>query len=342
MPHMMDDNNTTTSPDMANCTHPSLPPFQSPATEPSPPSIDNDDVEILGVVSPPDSLSTPAVKASMHNLFTPALNASTHASCHKTEVTNVFAFYNPLASRKPRCNTLRECFNVTPNGLEGIIVACKNCTKFGIQKWKAFNATYAREHALQCHGVAIEVRTCLLHNSQAGKLNKKIAMLSPPSESTLGGESLSSVHKSSLFKASETYPKRMKQTTLIRNTEDGMITKMPVDEMERVYKAEVEDVLYCHEPLERLLDPMVIAALTIWHPPMNSFMSQSQHTIYSKYVAPIDVATTNELVRYFGILPGMVTMSFDGVTVNRQSKVRQSSTPKSHDFVHDISPLAYV
>jgi hypothetical protein len=69
MPHMMDDNNTTTSPDMANCTHPSLPPFQSPATEPSPPSIDNDDVEILGVVSPPDSLSTLQLSKQARTVF---------------------------------------------------------------------------------------------------------------------------------------------------------------------------------------------------------------------------------------------------------------------------------
>ena len=133
MPHMMDDNNTTTSPDMANCTHPSLPPFQSPATEPSPPSVDNEKVEILGVVSPADALLTPAaVKASTHNLFTPAGDASTHTSRQETEATNVFAFFNPLALKKLRCNTLRECFNVPPNGLEGIIVACKTCTKFGI------------------------------------------------------------------------------------------------------------------------------------------------------------------------------------------------------------------
>jgi hypothetical protein len=47
-----------------------------------------------------------------------------------------------------------------------------------------------------------------------------------------------------------------------------MITKMMVAEMERVYKAKVKVVLYCHKPLVCLLDPMVIAALTLWHPAM--------------------------------------------------------------------------
>ena len=304
--HLSDHDNIATSPD---------------GKEPSSPSVDNDEeVELLGVVVSPADALTPAFKSGTQDLLsTPAV---------ETEVTNVFAFFNPQASKKPRCNTLRDCFDITPNELGGITVKCKNCNKFGLRKWKAFNATYAREHALQCHGVAIEVRARLVQNSQAGKLNKKMSILTPPSDSTLGGESLSSIRKSSLFKASEApYLKKLKQTTLMRNTEDGMITKMPVDEMERVYKAEVEAVLYRHEPLERLLDPMVIAALTIRHPPMKSFMPQHRNTIYNKYVVPIDMATTNELVRYFGILPGMVTVSFDGVTVNRKSKVRQSSTP---------------
>ncbi len=62
---------------------------------------------------------------------------------------------------------------------------------------------------------------------------------------------LSSIRKSALFKCSETNQKRLKQTSLIRTTEDGMITKTPVDEMERVYKAGVEAVFYRQEPLER-------------------------------------------------------------------------------------------
>ncbi len=97
---------------------------------------------------------------------------------------------------------------------------------------------------------------------------------------------------------------------------------MTLAETERVYKAEVEAVLYRHEPLDRLIDPMVIAALTLRHPPMKSFVPQNTATVYSKYVVPMDIATTSELVDYFGLLPGMATVSFDSVTVNRKSKVR--------------------
>jgi hypothetical protein len=98
---------------------------------------------------------------------------------------------------------------------------------------------------------------------------------------------------------------------------------MSIDEMKRVYKTKVEVVLYCHEPLTHLLSPMVIAALTLWHPPMKSFiLPQDTATIYSKYFVPIDIPTTPKIVKYFGLLPGMVTMSFFGVTANRKSKVR--------------------
>jgi hypothetical protein len=83
-----------------------------------------------------------------------------------------------------------------------MIVECKNCIHFGVsncvlfkryvfcinsnyllllnshiyiqtRKWKHFNATFARGHALQCLGVATEVRARLLQNSQAGRLQKK-------------------------------------------------------------------------------------------------------------------------------------------------------------------------
>ncbi len=176
---------------------------------------------------------------------------------------------------------------------------------------------------MQCPGVAIEVRAHVIQNSQAGRLTKKTIILTPPANSTLGGQSLTSVCKLGLLEDATKNTKRFKQTSLIRSTEDGKVTTMSIDEMKRIYKAEVEAVLYPHEPLKRLLCPMVIAALTLWHPPMKSFIPQCTKTIYSKYVIPIDITTTSELIKYFGLLPEMVTVSFDGVMANRQSKVRR-------------------
>ncbi len=175
---------------------------------------------------------------------------------------------------------------------------------------------------MQCLGVVIEMRARLIQNSQARRLTKKTTILTPPANSTLGGQLLTSVRKLGLLKDATKNTKSFKQTSLICSTEDGKVTTMSIDEMKRVYKAEVEAVLYHHEPLTSLLCPMVIAALTLQHPPMKSFIPQCTKTIYSKYVIPIDIATTSELVKCFGPLPGMVTMSFDGVMANRQFKVR--------------------
>ena len=96
---------------------------------------------------------------------------------------------------------------------------------------------------------------------------------------------------------------------------------MSIDEMKQVYSAEVEAVLYCHEPLTRLLDRMVIVALTFQHPPMKPFLPQNCDMIYTSYVLPIDIATTSELIKYVGLLPGMVAMLVNGVIANRKSKV---------------------
>jgi hypothetical protein len=69
---------------------------------------------------------------------------------------------------------------------------------------------------------------------------------------------------------------------------------------------------------------------------MKSFLPQEYAAIYSNYVVPINIATTSELVKYFGLSPGMVTMLFNRVTVNRKSKVRWLLT-SSYDFVHHFS-----
>jgi hypothetical protein len=107
----------------ANCTHPFLPPFQSPTTDLSPPSIDNEEVVVLGVVSPPAEAMTLAVYV--------AVNSTCTAGKKDTEVSNVIALFNPL-SRKPRCNTLCDCCNITPNASGGITTACMTCLNFGV------------------------------------------------------------------------------------------------------------------------------------------------------------------------------------------------------------------
>jgi hypothetical protein len=74
----------------ANCTQLSLPPFQSPTADPSPPSIGNEEVVVLGVVSSPAEAMTPAANA--------AVNSTRAAGKKDTEVSNVIAFFRVIAS----------------------------------------------------------------------------------------------------------------------------------------------------------------------------------------------------------------------------------------------------
>ncbi len=203
---------------------------------------------------------------------------------------------------------------------------------FQTRTWRSFDATFVQGHTLQCPGVAIKVHTCLLQNGQAGRLNKKMSLLTLPTDSTLGRECLLSIHKLAISKDCETYPKRMKQSSLICTTKNGMITMMLLAEMEKVYKAEVEAVLYHHKPLECLIDPMVIAALTLWHPPMKSLVPQNTATINSKYVVPIDIATISELVIFW-------SFSWDGNRVVWRCDSEQEANGEAvlHTLLHRVT-----
>ncbi len=88
------------------------------------------------------------------------------------------------------------------------------------------------------------MRAHLIQNSQAGRLTKKMTILTPLTNSTLGSQSLTSVRKLGLLKDATKNTKRFKQTSLICSTKDGKVTTMLIDEMKRVYKAKVEAVLY--------------------------------------------------------------------------------------------------
>jgi hypothetical protein len=77
---------TVTNPEMptfttdTNCIHPSLPPIQSPTTDPSPPGMVDEEVVVLDVVSPATTTENPCM---------PPVNVSTHAAAGKnTEVSN--------------------------------------------------------------------------------------------------------------------------------------------------------------------------------------------------------------------------------------------------------------
>ncbi len=140
----------------ADLTHPTLPSFYSPATDPSPLGIDNEEVVVLDVVSPASTAKNP---------YTPTVNASTPAAAGKdTEVSNTLAFFNPLANtaKKPRCNMLRGCFKITPNASGGMIIECKNCTHF----WVSNFIFLFRKYVLYINSNSLSFLNCPLSSDQ--------------------------------------------------------------------------------------------------------------------------------------------------------------------------------
>jgi hypothetical protein len=106
---------SSTSINAHNYTSPSLPPFQLTSTaDPSSPSADDEEVVVLGAVFvPPAEATSPAINLS--------INDSTHAAGKEdTEISDVVAFFNPIL-KKPRCNTLCNCFDITPMASRGCV-----------------------------------------------------------------------------------------------------------------------------------------------------------------------------------------------------------------------------
>ena len=79
------------------------------------------------------------------------------------------------------------------------------------------------------------------------------------------------------------------------------------------------------ESLERFHDPFVTAAILTRCPAIAGYLPVDTRTLFDRYVPTIDIETTLELTKMFSLLPGMLGVAFDGVTVN-------NTTVKNYGF----------
>ena len=98
-------------------------------------------------------------------------------------------------------------------------------------------------------------------------------------------------------------------------------------EADKIIKAEVKAILARGEPLDRLLDDYVRAALFHRHPGFvrGNFLPHHVFAIYDKYVTEIDRECTLELEAHMKRLPGQINIALDGATVNNKQKVSAMS-----------------
>ena len=88
-----------------------------------------------------------------------------------------------------------------------------------------------------------------------------------------------------------------------------------------IITAEVKAMLVRGEPLVRMCDPYVRAAMLTSNPVIGMFLPQDHSTIYNKFVLPIDMSASNELDAFMTKLPDLVNITMDGATINGRSKV---------------------
>ena len=93
---------------------------------------------------------------------------------------------------------------------------------------------------------------------------------------------------------------------------------------EKIIIAEVKAMLVRRDPLTRLLDDYVRAAIMERNPGIHKYLSNCYNTIYTKYVIPIYEESKKELTSFIAKLPGCINVAMDGATVNSKQKVSTS------------------
>jgi hypothetical protein len=88
-----------------------------------------------------------------------------------------------------------------------------------------------------------------------------------------------------------------------------------------ILKARVEGIVARYEPLDALYCPFTQAGLLSSHPAIGPYIPLDPRTVFKRFVVPIDVSAQDELISLMMKQYGLLTVAFDGVTVNRKSKV---------------------
>jgi len=206
-----------------------------------------------------------------------------------------------------------------------------------------FNPAKARYHLVQQYkGVTSNKKKPLQQGTQANKRKYELHALTCDPSATIADirfnaltnspnkpevldltstkRSISSISSMSLITtASNARPK--KQYAIDSNSMLGpTLTEAAA---EKIILAEVKAMVARGEPVNRLLDPYVRAAIIARNPAIAHFLPRDVETIFSNYVVPIDQSALEEMKDFIKRLPGFVNISLDGATINGKQKVRK-------------------
>lgn len=227
------------------------------------------------------------------------------------------------ASKKPRDENLRECFWIEKTANNMYSIRCRFCN--GYKKLlMVFNPTKAREHCVtHCLGISRDLKNELMESSQSYKKQQRMMALIPGQNAmSIGSETLDQIRDNALDTAkalSSPTNKNYKQSGI--DDESNFGKRMTEEEAYARITSEVEAVVARGEPLSRLTDQYVVAALLSHKPAIKKWLPEDEKTIYNNFVVPIDVRTSTELTKYMACIPGDINIAFDGVTVNHKQKI---------------------
>ena len=160
----------------------------------------------------------------------------------------------------------------------------------------------------------------LTKNSPANELTSLVSPVSTVTmSSTMSLASLSarSSAVTPVLKTPVRTPVRQPRIDSLRMLGPGMTTQVA----NGIITTEVKAMLVRGEPLVRMCDPYVRAAMLTSNPAIGMFLPRDHSTIYNKFVLPIDMSASNELDAFMTKLPGLVNIAMDGATINGCSKV---------------------
>lgn len=234
-----------------------------------------------------------------------------------------------LLIRKPRDTLVRSQFVIECRPDGKYQVTCKHCkddegNSLFTRAHQTINVTKLRGHILYaCAGVPMSIKSLMLDQSALTKKARALACVTNVSAGgTMADDSLSDMRQRSMSDLSKRTLAKNVQTKIVLPAFSGRIQRMNEYEAMKIIGREVEAIVARMEPLSRLIDPIVQAAMIGANPAIATFLPSTEETIFNQYIPRMDERTTSDLTALLKTIPGMMTVAFDGATFTSKSKVR--------------------
>ena len=172
---------------------------------------------------------------------------------------------------------------------------------------------------LTCHNIVVLTDKA----TQAGRRNKEIASLTPMcSTSTPGEESLTNIRATAMSRKRKKYSDKNQTLLVSVGSKKSHFTSDTLTRAraENIIKSRIESIVARYEPLDAVFCPFNISSMIVSNPCIGQYIPRNASSVMKDYVRPIDDDTKRQLIDCMRKQPGLLSVSFDGVTANGKSK----------------------